>query len=56
MNEELKKKYLEKIKECNNCDEEMGHVYADQALCELLRELGFDEIVEAYNKIGKWYA
>lgn len=37
-------------------DTELAHVEADNLLCEMLTVLGYDEIVEAYAKIGKWYA
>lgn len=37
-------------------DYERGHYEADRALCDLLTVLGYDEIVEAYRQVGKWYA
>jgi xanthine dehydrogenase iron-sulfur cluster and FAD-binding subunit A len=37
-------------------DREAGHEEADGILCELLRQLGFDAVVDAYAKIKKWYA
>ena len=40
----------------DNCDTEMAHVYADRVLCMLLGNLGYDEIVNAYENIEKWYA
>ena len=39
-----------------NGDEEARHIYEDDLLCDLLTELGYEEIVEQYNKTGKWYA
>ena len=38
------------------CDQEYAHIYADKVLCILLNNLGHKDIVDAYNKIGKWYA
>jgi hypothetical protein len=36
-------------------DQETAHVNADNLLCQLLEHLGFKEVVEAYEKIDKWY-
>jgi hypothetical protein len=33
-----------------------AHKRADSILCELLVQLGCEEIVSAYEKVGKWYA
>ncbi|MCP3885125.1 MAG: hypothetical protein GY700_06555 [Propionibacteriaceae bacterium] len=38
-----------------NGEEEMPGE-ADLILCDLLEKLGCDDVVAAYNKIGKWYA
>lgn len=38
------------------CDTEMAHVYADRVLCTLLRNMGHNDIVDAYDNIGKWYS
>lgn len=35
---------------------ESAHIDADMVLCELLKSLGYVEIVEVYESIGKWYA
>lgn len=37
-------------------DPEANHAEADDLLCDLLKELGYVDIVEAYEKIEKWYA
>ena len=37
-------------------DPEADHSRADEILCELLESLGFAEVVEAWEKIEKWYA
>lgn len=53
--EELAKELLSiEMKYCD--DTEMVHIYADEFLCGLLRELGYTKLVEVYDDIGKWYA
>lgn len=37
-------------------DEENDHIEADDILMYFLENLGFTEVVEAYNEIKKWYA
>lgn len=37
-------------------DEEIAHREADTLLCEVLRKLGYNELVELYESIDKWYA
>ena len=37
-------------------DWEVDHGVADDALCDLLDELGYKEVVNVYTKVGKWYA
>lgn len=37
-------------------DHERDHVAADDVLCALLRSLGFNALVDSYDKVGKWYA
>lgn len=59
-NKKLESKYLELLKQLNplpnQIASEESHIAADDILCELLLNLGFDKIVDAYNKIPKWYA
>lgn len=48
---------LARIKaQIGNGDYQLAHIEADDALTDLLTALGFTEIVEAYNAVGKWYA
>ena len=57
--EELKAKYIKEmndIKSAYGWDEEMAHVKMDDCLCALLKELGFEEIVEIFESQAKWYA
>jgi len=37
-------------------DYEIGHGIADWILCEFLKELGHEDLVDLYDKVGKWYA
>lgn len=37
-------------------DLEIAHEQGDDILCALLRHLGYGDVVEAWDKIGKWYA
>lgn len=37
-------------------DEETAHERGDEILCQLLREVGYDEIVDEWELIRKWYA
>ena len=58
------KKFEKELEELRNLkatgdryeDFEYGHIEADEILCKILLELGYDEIVEAYRKVGKWYS
>ena len=59
MNNELKDKYLTRIIEIATeygWDEDVAHKKMDDLLCELLTELGFDEIVKVFEAQSKWYA
>jgi hypothetical protein len=37
-------------------DEETNHENADDILCEFLKRLGYENIVEVYELISKWYS
>jgi hypothetical protein len=55
--QELLDEYKEKMRQAiDNTNEESGHIACDEILCELLCELGFDEIVEIYETQDKWYS
>lgn len=43
-------------RQCMFGDAEADHSRADDLLCELLAELGYQEVVEAWRKVDKWYA
>lgn len=55
--EKLEKKYVRRLeKEAKSYDTETAHCDADGLLCDLLRDLGYEKVVEAYQKVEKWYA
>lgn len=57
MKDKLVKKYVELIRsECDTGDTEFGHMKADYLLCQLLYELGYEEVIKEYDKVSKWYA
>jgi hypothetical protein len=46
-----------KLKELQQDDDvEVSHYKADQIICKLLDDLGYNDVVKEYNKISKWYA
>lgn len=58
MTEEQRKEYLNRLLELgkDNWDTEGNHIAADDILCDILCLLGYDDIVNAYDEIPKWYA
>lgn len=36
-------------------DKDAAHSIADDILCNFLKDLGYDEIVNIFNDIEKWY-
>lgn len=54
MNEKVIKK-LEKINKEYGKDAETAHSEADRVLCDFLMELGYADVVAAYEKIQKYY-
>lgn len=49
--------YMDRLKaiQGNFVDVETAHEDADQVLCDLLKALGYNKVVEEYNKVEKWY-
>ena len=57
MYKDLGIKVCEELRELQGCkDTETAHYTADELLCEFLTAIGYEDVVEAYNKINKWYA
>lgn len=38
------------------CDIELNHVYSDELLVDILRDLGWDKLADEYKSTYKWYA
>jgi hypothetical protein len=52
-----KREAIKRIKQFVDCgDNELAHSEADKVLCELLKNLGYKEVVDVWEKIDKWYA
>lgn len=59
MTKEEKNYYLNEMRtlvKMSKHDPEEAHYRADNILCEILDDLGYDEIVDIFNNIEKWYA
>lgn len=58
MTEEQRKEYLDRLLELgeDTFDAENIPYEADGILCDILKLLGYNDIVSAYNEIKKWYA
>ncbi len=55
--EKLREEIIERLKLAQkNGDTEGAHGMADDALCDLLINLGYSDVVTEYNKVDKWYA
>lgn len=37
-------------------DEEAAHINADGVLCDLLISLGYEDVVNEWEKVDKWYS
>jgi len=53
---ELSDKAIFELQNELNNDVEGGHINGDKILCNLLKTLGFDEVVNAWDELSKWYA
>lgn len=47
---------MKSIRDQFDDDIEMKHVYMDDCMCELLRDLGYSDGIDIFYKQGKWYA
>lgn len=51
------KKYEDAMREqIKNNDCEVAHHIADDILCDVLIELGYEKLVDLFYKVDKWYA
>ena len=44
------------IAERANSETEYAHIDADNLLCQILREIGFERIAELFQHMKKWYS
>lgn len=52
-----KQEAIEQLRElAKNDDYESAHINADGVLAEFLISLGHKDVVDEYEKVGKWYA
>ena len=54
--EALANQCLRQLDKARDEDPESGHIMADEALCDLLTGLGFEDVVAKFQAISKWYA
>ena len=53
----LDDKYLNKmLKLLPMGDKESAHSQADDLLVDIIREIGLNDIADAYEEVGKWYS
>lgn len=49
--------FIERMKaRCFTGHEEDDHIRADEILCDFLRLLGYNELVDVYESVTKWYS
>ena len=57
MNKKMLQEFIEKMQEYVSSDDpESAHIDADHLLCELLTKLGYENLVQKYDEVTKWYA
>lgn len=57
MSDSVKERAMEHLRVCaENSDKERAHVEADAVLCAFLVSEGHRDLVDLYEKVGKWYA
>ena len=53
----LQAKAVHDLRRLQACDDvELAHIEADQVLCNLLSQIGFQKVVAAWSAVGKYYA
>jgi hypothetical protein len=57
LSDEAKAQFLNELEALQNTsDFEYTHARADDILCQALSKLGYEDIVAAWDEVGKWYA
>ena len=52
-----RQEYIEKLRKLNELNNtETEHILADDLLVEILIKLGYQDIVDEYERINKWYS
>lgn len=54
--ESMDRKYAALLAAIGSGDPESEHGEADDLLLQLLRDLGFVKVIEAFDAVKKWYA
>ena len=49
-------KELQRIQEIGSGDPEWAHSAADGIICTLLIDLGYQDVIDEWDKVEKWYA
>lgn len=49
-------KEMRKLEDDEDSDFEYSHIEADGLLTSFIRELGFSELADSYDRVGKWYS
>ena len=52
---EIAEIYEDKMSKIDKDTSGESHLQADSLLCDLLEYLGYENLVNIYNSIGKWY-
>lgn len=47
---------MQTIADNSRADPEDAHGAADNLLCKVLRQLGYGEMVDAFDRVHRWYA
>ena len=47
---------MQQIADMSDADPEKYHDEADNLLIDTMKQLGLDDLAEAYDKVKKWYA
>lgn len=55
-NKENAIKRMQEAVELSKSDPEVAHVKADQAMADLLKSLGYEEVVELFERVTRWCA
>lgn len=50
-------RFVDHMKQCQtNLNTELAHIDADYILVEFIRELGYNDLADAYETVKKWYS